>query len=718
LIFAVSYLFTCSITGIPYGNTKFEHKEWKVPSKVNIAVVRTKTGKKVVLKLTEVKPDYERELSFLECLNKNKMTSKFVVELKESIETIEGSNERRYCIVMEELGVNLHDYLEDHPELDHPTCIVLALNLIKAVQAVHRAGVIHGDLKPHQLCFTRQPGIALKLVDFDSACTVNEPLFWKRFTPMYAAPEVVRAAAKGAPSSFVPTKGVDLWPLGLMLAQIFHSDFKPIFCNDEEAQVVLQGNDPMLYIDKCVINLRESIRQSVSKLLSINAEERWSASQVLNEDAFRTGTHTMMMHVKQGQEKIQQGQEELLASQVKLQKAAEATQRMIFEHGKTPVPRMAMLVPVDLETKDQSNVKELFGRLASAANIFKYYDLYLLCEGCTLFPNTACSCGSELKNPVRVEIPGTTLKKLAPVLKGAAMFYKAVSFASNIAGVHLPFELPGVNDLVVFTEGVSMFVEFVVEASASPISTSAEDHGQEASRAYGPAYATLVELLEQSGVVPKDNTCHGLHKVTYKDDGKEYWVCKTHAETHTNLVISDFEVDNKPHHVPEEEEATAVDVATTSTTEIATTLASAKQKVNAQEIEICKLWTEGNFAAAMRKASEYVKALEAYAEVSDEWVQFTAKAAAQAREIAAKGFQGKPKIELNNIKRIIECEGGCGVKLSSYSTSFWGVPKRNCMVCGRVVCAACSPPPKLHVEGYSRLQHVCKMCVEALDHEV
>ena len=208
-----------SIVGNPFENGSLIHESWITPSKFNVALAKdTATGKSVVLKLYDVKGEYDKELGFLRDLN-NSNARRFVLDLKGATEPSEGCSEVRYGIAMEVLGENVHDYLSQNPELSTHARIALALNLVQAVQAIHQNGVAHCDLKPHQVCLTR--GIGLKLIDFDSARCIEsfEPL--DRFTTMYAAPEVVRAAAAGELSSLTPTKAIDLWPLGLMLAQIF-----------------------------------------------------------------------------------------------------------------------------------------------------------------------------------------------------------------------------------------------------------------------------------------------------------------------------------------------------------------------------------------------------------------------------------------------------------------------------------------------------------------
>ena len=722
ILLSVHNLVLFSITESAYENdhekSRFKHKHWVVPSKCNIALVTdTKSNEKVVLKLIKKKPEFSHELLFLQDL-KTTNARKFVVKLKDYFEPSEGSSELRYCIVLERLGDNLHDYLRSNRDLDEPTCVALALNLVKAVEALHREGVIHGDLKPHQVCFTRQPGIALKLVDFDSARRMQLPVApLDRLTPMYAAPEVVRADAEGKLPTFAPTRGVDSWPLGLMLAQIFHPDMDPVFSDDAEAQEILLGDDPLATVNKRVKNSREGIWRAVEGLLQMNPRERWSASQVLRERIFTAGAFTIVSQ-------LHQGQETLLAGQAKLQKSVEATQNLIVEYGDTPVPRMAILVPDDLANNGQSTFKGVFSRLASNADLVKYYNLYFVCEGCTLFPSTECSCRKGLSEPVCVSVPGDTLKTLVPALKAAMVLFMTASIASSVAGVRLPVELPGVSDLAEFVEAVNEFVEAAGNTSAAPRRAAADDDQEEEAealalanrtKAYGPTYAALEDLLARSGVAVKDNTCQGLLKVFDKDDCKVYWVCETHAEALRDSLLNasirnnNLEAGIFPPAVPEEAAAEA-DVTAMSSTDVAASLESTKRKVDAQEILISELWTKRKFAAAAREVSQIVKAHDAFARASEDFARLTAKAAALATEEAANGFKSKAK--LSDKKSTDVCQGGCGVKLN------WGylpspAKAKRCKVCGHAVCAACSPPPKLEVEGYSKPQRVCKECVEA-----
>ena len=174
---------------------------------------------------------------------------------------------------------------------------------------------------------------------------------------------------------------------------------------------------------------------------------------------------------------------------------------MVFEYSNTPVPRIAMLVPDDL-AKSELNPKDYFGRFASDAGIVKRYNLFFVCDGCTLFPSTQCSCENVLNDPVQVEMSGATLRKLAPALKAAATLNTIASAPSDVTGVQLPLKLPGIRNVAEFAEAIDEFVEAADNMGAVPTSAAAgDDHGQDSSalasfraQADGSAYAALAEL--------------------------------------------------------------------------------------------------------------------------------------------------------------------------------------------------------------------------------
>jgi len=94
-------------------------------------------------------------------------------------------------------GVALSNILSGHSTLDAERCVLLAVHAAAGLEAAHRAGVIHCDIKPENLLVEDPPGgePRLKVIDFDLAALDDEieghehPLL--RGTAKYMAPEQV-----------------------------------------------------------------------------------------------------------------------------------------------------------------------------------------------------------------------------------------------------------------------------------------------------------------------------------------------------------------------------------------------------------------------------------------------------------------------------------------------------------------------------------------------
>jgi len=178
------------VEGIPYVHPSYNHIEFLVGGKLNIALVeQIANQKQVVIKIINDKSDFDRERKFLSILGKSP-ASDFVVELKDTLEPSHG--EPRYGLVEELLGENLSDYLRKRPILEELDRKNLAVSVLNAIAAIHSRRVVYGDLKPYQICFDpRQRGFKVKLVDFDSAFSLDDKSHrLDRFTLLYAAPEV------------------------------------------------------------------------------------------------------------------------------------------------------------------------------------------------------------------------------------------------------------------------------------------------------------------------------------------------------------------------------------------------------------------------------------------------------------------------------------------------------------------------------------------------
>ncbi len=79
---------------------------------------------------------------------------------------------------------------EHQPRLKPGPAIQIIRECLGALTAMHRAGILHGDLKPSNIMLKRTG--AAKIVDIGSALPINQPIARRMCSPAYAAPEVLR----------------------------------------------------------------------------------------------------------------------------------------------------------------------------------------------------------------------------------------------------------------------------------------------------------------------------------------------------------------------------------------------------------------------------------------------------------------------------------------------------------------------------------------------
>ena len=116
-------------------------------------------------------------------------------------------------IVMEFVPArSLHEVVRDDGPLSHREAARVGLGVLAALRAAHRAGVLHRDIKPHNVLLADDGRIVLTdfgLATLESELQISdqpEPLFG---SPFYVAPERLRGERS--------TERSDLWSLGATL---------------------------------------------------------------------------------------------------------------------------------------------------------------------------------------------------------------------------------------------------------------------------------------------------------------------------------------------------------------------------------------------------------------------------------------------------------------------------------------------------------------------
>jgi eukaryotic-like serine/threonine-protein kinase len=105
-------------------------------------------------------------------------------------------------------GRTLQELLDDGRRFSGAEAVRIGIELAQAIEAVHAAGLLHRDIKPHNVMIARDGGVVL--MDFGTGRErddVSTPGL--AGTPLYMAPELLSGGA--------PTVQSDIYSLGVLL---------------------------------------------------------------------------------------------------------------------------------------------------------------------------------------------------------------------------------------------------------------------------------------------------------------------------------------------------------------------------------------------------------------------------------------------------------------------------------------------------------------------
>nr|GEV90181.1 cyclin-dependent kinase B2-2 [Tanacetum cinerariifolium] len=231
------------------------------------------TGKIVALKKTKLHEDEEgvppttlREISILRMLSRDP----HIVKLMDVKQKVNKSGNTVLYLVFEYMETDVKKFIRSYRSTGDyiPPKIVKSLmyQLCKGVAFCHAHGVLHRDLKPHNLLMDRKT-LMLKIADLGLARAFTLPI--KKYTHeiltlWYRAPEVLLGATHYSTA-------VDMWSVGCIFAELVTNT--AIFAGDSELQ-------QLLHIFRLLGTPNEEIWPGVSKHKDWHEYPQWKPKSI------------------------------------------------------------------------------------------------------------------------------------------------------------------------------------------------------------------------------------------------------------------------------------------------------------------------------------------------------------------------------------------------------------------------------------------------------
>ena len=190
-----------------------------------------------------------------------------------------GEDGKVHYIVMEYIdGQNLKEIIKNEGTLDEYTALDITKQIAMALSAAHRKGIIHRDIKPHNILISNE-GRVVKVADFGIAKAVSNSTMTNIGSIIgsvhYFSPE----QAKG---KFV-SNNADLYSLGIVLYEMIIG--KVPFRGDSPISIALQHiNDEIEFTSEEQVNIPQSVRTIIRKLTEKSVENRYqNADEVIDD---------------------------------------------------------------------------------------------------------------------------------------------------------------------------------------------------------------------------------------------------------------------------------------------------------------------------------------------------------------------------------------------------------------------------------------------------
>jgi hypothetical protein len=232
-------------------------------------------GRMVAVKV--LRPQYTRDSNFLvnfhrEAQNAARLSDSYIVAVYDF-----GQDKGRPYIVMEWVaGSDLRTLISEQGSLPIDQAVTYAIQICSAVGTAHRAGIVHGDLKPGNILIN--PNNQAKVTDFGLARALGEStmeegeVVWG--TPAYFAPEQA-SGDQALPAT-------DVYAIGIILYEMLTGRV-PFVGVDDQDVARKQLYEAHIPVDRIDPKIPEPLARIVDAAMAKNPNERFLTADHLRE---------------------------------------------------------------------------------------------------------------------------------------------------------------------------------------------------------------------------------------------------------------------------------------------------------------------------------------------------------------------------------------------------------------------------------------------------
>ena len=191
-----------------------------------------------------------------------------------------GEEDGIYFMVMEYVdGKNLKDYIREKGSLSASETIKITRQIAEALEQAHAAGVVHRDIKPQNILFSREGKI--KVTDFGIAIagdgvtvTVGDQIIG---SVQYISPEQARGELAGKQS--------DLYSLGIVMYEMVTGKV-PFTAESPVALAMKHIQEQIVPPRRVVESIPEALEEIILKAVAKDSAERYGTAAELLADLF------------------------------------------------------------------------------------------------------------------------------------------------------------------------------------------------------------------------------------------------------------------------------------------------------------------------------------------------------------------------------------------------------------------------------------------------